>query len=222
MRHICVLVEGQTEEIVVRDVLGPEFGDDVWLTPVILKTSRPAGNTAGKGGVSAWRKIERDLRLLLRNPAYHRVTTLIDYYGLPGDAPGMDDIPAGTPHTRVEHVERAIHRALDDNPRFIPNLVLHETETWVFAAAKELGELLGRPDVADALRKQAERAGGPELVNGGKETAPSKRVLATYPGYRKTHDGPLAIAAYGLTALRRDCPRLDAWVVRLLGDDRAV
>lgn len=216
MRHICVLVEGQTEEIVVRDVLNPQLGDDVWLTPVILKTSRPAGGAAGKGGVSAWQKIERDLRLLLRNPSYHRVTTLIDYYGLPQGAPGMDDLPGGTPHTCVEHVERAIHRALDDNPRFIPNLVLHETETWVFAAANELGKLLGKPRVAVELRKQVERAGGPELVNGGRETAPSKRILALCPGYRKTHDGPRAIEAYGLAALRHDCPHLDAWVLRVL------
>ncbi|MFC3980579.1 DUF4276 family protein [Streptosporangium jomthongense] len=130
---------------------------------------------------------------VLRRPEPEALREWLDdysYYGLPRDTPGMDDLPSGTPHARVEHVERAIHRALDDDPRLVPNLVLHETETWVFAAAKELGELLGRPDVADALRKQAERAGGPELVNDGRETAPSKRILAAYPGYRKTHDGP--------------------------------
>ncbi|MER7211111.1 DUF4276 family protein [Streptosporangium sp. NPDC000239] len=72
------------------------------------------------------------------------------------------------------------------------------------------------------LRKQAERAGGPELVNDGRETAPSKRILAAYPGYRKTHDGPLAIADHGLAALRRDCPHLDAWVLRVLEGERTV
>jgi hypothetical protein len=216
VRKIYVLVEGQTEEIIVRDFLQPGFGNDVWLTPVILKTRRAAGGPPGRGGVSTWKKIEQDLRLLLRDPSFHCVTTLIDYYGLPNDSPGMSDRPHSSPHDRVTHVERAISTAMGNDPRLIPNLVLHETEAWVLAAAEELANLLGKPMIAKKLKAHVDRAGGPELVNEKPSTAPSKRILAAYPGYRKTHDGPNAVVAHGLDALRRTCPHLDLWVKRIL------
>ncbi|MEU4444777.1 DUF4276 family protein [Actinosynnema sp. NPDC050801] len=55
-------------------------------------------------------------------------------------------------------------------------------------------------------------AGGPELVNDGPATAPSKRLLDYCPGYVKTVDGPLAIQDLGLARLRAACPHLDAWL----------
>jgi hypothetical protein len=44
------------------------------------------------------------------------------------------------------------------------------------------------------------------------DTAPSKRLLRLYPRYRKTSDGPLAIAEIGIDAIRKDCPHADAWL----------
>jgi Domain of unknown function (DUF4276) len=62
-------------------------------------------------------------------------------------------------------------------------------------------------------------AGGPELVNDGPDTAPSKRILKAYPTYRKVVDGPDAIELLGLGALRTVCPHLDAWLKRLESAD---
>lgn len=56
----------------------------------------------------------------------------------------MADRPMSLPpRQRVEHVEQRMAEYLN-HPRIIPYLVLHETETWVFAAAEQLGELLRR------------------------------------------------------------------------------
>lgn len=215
MPGIHVLVEGQTEEVIVRDVLGPELQPALWLNPVILKTKRPAGGSSHKGGVGSWEKIERDLRLLLMDSSVAVVTTMLDYYGLPGDTPGMADRPSGSPYDRVVHVEQAVADRIADR-RFLPHLALHETEAWVLAAAEQLGELLGEPEVARTLRGQVRDADGPERVNDGHDTAPSKRILATYPAYRKTQDGPIAIACLGLAKLREACPHFDAWLTELV------
>jgi hypothetical protein len=52
---------------------------------------------------------------------------------------------------------------------------------------------------------------GPELVNDGVDTAPSKRILNAYPQYAKTIHGPLVIAEAGLDAIRSTCPHTDDW-----------
>jgi hypothetical protein len=215
MRQVHVLVEGATEERLVGQVLQPELSSrGAWLTPVALKTRRAAGRPHDKGGVSRWPKIAHDIKALLRNSAVDTVTTMLDLYGLPSDTPGLANAPTGDPYTRVRHVEDAMARAVDDR-RFLPFLALHETEAWVLAAAAELSELVTAPRPAADLTAQVTAAGGPELVNDGPDTAPSKRILKAYPSYRKVVDGPDAIELLGLDALRAACPHLDGWLKQL-------
>lgn len=94
VRHLYILCEGQTEEIVARDVLDSHFsGEDAYVTASILTTRRPAGGPAHRGGVSTWPKLERELRRLLHDSSTTVLTTLLDYYAFPPDAPGMADRP---------------------------------------------------------------------------------------------------------------------------------
>jgi hypothetical protein len=210
VRRLHLLVEGQTEETIIGDLIVPHFQALGWsVTTSILKTKRFAGEPANRGGVSRWAKVLTDLRLLLGN--FDVVTTVIDYYGCPSDTPGMADRPNGDPRLRVEHVEAAI-RAAVDHPDFLPHLVLHETEAWVLAAVDQLGAVLADPAGAAALKKMVDEAGGAELVNDGPTTAPSKRLRAQWPTYQKTLDGPLALAELGLAELRQRCPHLDGWL----------
>ena len=85
----------------------------------------------------------------------------------------------------------------------------------MFAAADQLGELAGQKTLAAKLHEDVSRAGGPELVNDGPSTAPSKRIHRYWPSYSKTLDGPMAIAELGLRTLRLRCPHLDQWLRRL-------
>lgn len=140
---------------------------------------------------------------------------MLDYYGLLADTPGMATRPDGSPHERVAHVERCLVDHFGDE-RFLPHLILHELETGVLAAADQLAELYGDQRLAEKLRRGIELAGGPELVNDGPATAPSKRLLSHLPGYVKTLDGPLAIGELGVAQLRGACPHADAWFARLL------
>ncbi|MFF9483929.1 DUF4276 family protein [Streptomyces sp. NPDC014676] len=158
--------------------------------------------------------MEHDIRALLRNSAVDTVTTMLDLYGLPSDTPGLSDAPTGDAYARVGHVEQAMAQAIGDQ-RFLPFLVLHETEAWVLAAADELAELVAVPKPADVLRCHVTDAGGPELVNDGPDTAPSKRLLKAHPAYRKVVDGPDAIELLGLDPLRAVRPHLDTWLERL-------
>jgi hypothetical protein len=198
--------------MIASDVLEPHFtSPGTYVTWSVLTTKRPAGAAAFKGGVSRWQKLERELRLLLRDNSTTVLTTLLDYYAFPPEAPGMMDRPHGSPYDRVRHVESALAKALNDS-RFVPHLVLHETETWVLADCRYLGEVMGDPGPAARLERVVHLESGPELVNDGMDTAPSKRIMSAYPQYVKTIDGPLVIAEAGLDAIRRTCPHADDWL----------
>jgi hypothetical protein len=112
------------------------------------------------------------------------------------------------------HVEQALTKHFDDG-RFVPHLVLHEIETWAFAASEQLGWLFDDDGVSARLRTDVAAAGGPEGINDHPDTAPSKRLARYCAGYVKTQDGPLAVADLGVEQLRGQCPHLDAWLRRL-------
>jgi hypothetical protein len=210
-------VEGQTEEAVVRDVLEPYLaarGGSVSTS--ILATKRPASGGKHRGGVSTWAKIRREVDLLLRDSSLDVLTTMIDYYGLPGDSPGMADRPAGDPYEQVAHVEGAIAAAVG-SPRLRPHLVLHETEAWVLAAGGLTAERFGKPQLGSRLGAIVESAGGPERVDDGPQTAPSKRLEQLFPTYDKVVDGPAIIAEAGIESVLAQCPHAREWLESLTG-----
>jgi hypothetical protein len=215
VRRLHVLVEGQTEEVIARDLITPAFsGNESYVTFSICPTSRPAGGPAFKGGISTWAKLQPVLRQLLRDSSITVLTTLIDYYGFPKDGPGMRDRPPGRPRERVEHVEKALAAAVGDD-RFLPFLALHEIEAWVLADCTQLGDFMGDDRPATGLQRLVIQAGGPEQVNDGVDTAPSKRILSVYPRYLKRVDGPRVITAAGLPTIRKACPHTDEWLSAL-------
>jgi hypothetical protein len=213
MRKLHILVEGPTEEVIVNNIIGPYLSSqNLYVTTSILETKPPAGGRpAHTGGVSSWTKILREIRLLLGDTSVTMLTTLIDYYGFPGDAPGMTDRPIGSPYARVEHVESALAGAVD-SVRFLPYLVLHEIEAWVLADCSRLADLLGNSSEAARLARVVATESSPEMVNDGTDTAPSKRIRRIYPMYIKTLYGPLVIADIGLGEIRRQCPHADRWL----------
>jgi hypothetical protein len=134
--RLHILVDGQTEATVVRDVLEPYLRTHHGIVTYSIVSTGP--RTTHRGGVTSWAKIERDIRALLGRTNLRVLTTLFDYYGFPKDAPGMGDRPSGKPRDRVRHVEQALRENVGDR-RFQPHLVLHELESWVFGAASQLG-----------------------------------------------------------------------------------
>lgn len=78
---------------------------DVYVTWSIFTTKRAAGGPSYRGGLSRWAKLALEIRLLLADSSIIVLTTMLDYYGLPTDVPGMATRPSGPPYDRVTHVE---------------------------------------------------------------------------------------------------------------------
>jgi hypothetical protein len=218
LRQIAIVVEGQTESAFVSEILAPYLqAFDVYVTPVIVKTSRLADGTTFKGGGMVWKHYENDIRRLLRATHLHRVSILVDFYAYPRNAPGVDCCDRRHQARKCTDLRiRAMADAIDD-PRFVPHVVLHEFETWVIAAALGTSHVLGDQSVAKQLQAEARSVDGDvELLNDSFETAPSKRVQNCWPDYDKVTDGIEVIREGGLVAVMERCPGLSEWVDRLL------
>lgn len=212
MKRVLALVEGQTEEAFIGKCVAPHLWPlDVHIDAKIVQTRRVRAGPNDKGGVSSWNQIARDLRLLLGDSNAVAVTTVLDYYGLPVDVPGMATRPLGTPHHKVRYVQTAIDAAIGDS-RMHSNLLLHEFEALLYSDPKKCGDYLSDQGLVAAMRAAIASCGAPELVNDDPLTAPSKRILSVHPAYSKTLDGPSLAEEIGLAGIRSACPHFDGWL----------
>ncbi len=211
-RTALVLVEGQTEERFIKDVLAPEFHPlDFFFEPRLLITKRVKRGTSFKGGVTTYGKFRNDVVRLLKEANGRLVTTVIDYYGLPADFPGMASRPQSTPLDRVLHVEQKVHHDLGKPRDFLPFFALHEFESWLFSSRDELPRTLTQLQKQTAFAAIRDSFPDPEQINEGPQTAPSKRIAQLFPGYRKVLHGPVVAKRIGVEAISAECPHFDAW-----------
>jgi Domain of unknown function (DUF4276) len=211
VKRIHVLCEGPTEETFVRAVLAPAYSAQLWINPIVVTTKRLESGTKVTGGMSVWSKVESDIRKLLADSSAS-VTTMFDLFGLPKDCPGFVAASGQSAYNRAMSIQAAISNAVSSEPRFRPYLQVHEFEALVFAGPTIAGMRAGDSKVQQALELAVERAGGPELVNGDPNLAPSKRLSSVWPGYVKTLDGIGIVQEIGLDHLRRECPHFGEWL----------
>ncbi|MBN9681669.1 MULTISPECIES: DUF4276 family protein [unclassified Corallococcus] len=214
MKRVLILVEGQTEETFVREVLAPHLLRlGLALIPRLVVTKYVKEGGSFKGGVPQYALVQGDLRRLLGDTGATCVTSMLDYYGLPKDFPGLATRPQGDCYARVDHVERAFAEDIGHR-RFLPHLVLHEFEALLFTDPSQCSISFSTEEITklQVIRASAQ---SPEEINEHPDTAPSKRVLAVSPGYQKTLHGPLAVMSIGLPAIRAACPHFAQWLSKL-------
>ncbi|MDB5849367.1 MAG: hypothetical protein JWP29_3119 [Rhodoferax sp.] len=212
MSRLYLLVEGQTEEAFVNELLTPHCARlGLYLTPIIVTTS-----PGYKGGVVRYAKIKPQIERLCKQDEAAHVTTLFDLYALPSDFPGKASaaFPAAeTGRHRAQFIEAELAR--DINRRnFIANLLVHEFEALLFTQVDAFAQWTDDDRVLESLRA-TRRATAPEDINDSPHTAPSKRILAAMAGYQKTFHGLLIACDIGLDAIRRECPHFGAWLQKI-------
>ncbi|MGC9261035.1 MAG: DUF4276 family protein, partial [Phycisphaerae bacterium] len=123
MMRVNVVVEGQTEETFVKEVLAPALGyRRVYLTPRLL------GTPGHRGGNVNYARVKRDVTAFLKQDKQAYCTTLIDLYGLGSGFPGTAAVPSRPDHDEASRITEAVKRdiieTLGENwradKRFIP------------------------------------------------------------------------------------------------------
>jgi Domain of unknown function (DUF4276) len=216
-KRVLILVEGQTEERFVKDVLAPEFWNQaLYLEATILMTKRVKDGPNFKGGVTNYAKFRNDAMRLLNCSGGALVTTLLDYYGLPSDFPGMNTLQQyGTAVRRVDHLERSIADELGNPTNFLPFLALHEFEAWLFSSATELPRALTDVQKQNEFEAVRNSFATPEEINERPEYSPSKRITNLFPAYKKRLHGPTVAQRIGLAQIRKECPHFNSWISKL-------
>lgn len=213
MSRILILVEGATEEQFIIHVLAPYFEtQEKYLIPVVMATKRVPGLPHLKGGVSTYGKMKRNILHLCRDSNAICVTTMIDYYGIPHDFPGIETLPHGPAPEKVQHLETALARDIS-NTRFVPYLALHEFEALLFADPNSMCKLFARNDILDALYRIRSAFVSPEGINDTEP--PSKRIEALIGAYDKPYFGALIALEIGLERIRAECPHFNDWLTTL-------
>ena len=104
--------------------------------------------------------------------------------------------------------------------RFVlPYVQVHAFEGLLFSkpdAFKCVGDGWNQ-QVHEKLMDVRKEFPSPEDINGGQQSAPSKRILSIFsPGnYSKVVHGPLIAEVIGIDAMRRECPRFNAWIEKI-------
>ncbi len=211
MTRAYLLVEGQTEETFVRDLLTPHYARmELYLTPILVSTS-----PGHKGGLVSYAKVKPQIERLCKQDARAYVSTMFDLYRLPNDFPGQrsrqwSELRNGTDKARL--VENELARDINQR-NFIPYIQVHEYEALLFVAPQHFANWANAEAVCQLQAVRADHE--PEEINDHPDTAPSKRIRAAMPQYQKTLHGPLIACDIGLDALRAACPHFAQWLRRL-------
>lgn len=218
--RLIIVVEGQTEEAFVTDLLKPHFLTlGIYATPTIVGTPKRRGSAPLQKGGGDWNRWRRDLSRILGEQKGKdvRITTLFDLYGLPLQFPGLATHGAD-PDTnqRCDALQQALFDTFGDW-RLIPYIQRHEFEALVLASLPALEQLLDADEDLAGLEALTQETAGqaPEDINDGRTTAPSKRLIRHIPSYNKIVYGSLATFDTGLGALRTQCPRFNGWLTQL-------
>ncbi len=220
--RLNMIVEGRSEETFVRDVLTGHLSSmGVYPVARCVTTSRRRGRPF-RGGLDDYAKARRDIvRWLSEDQNVDvRFTTMFDLYRLPGEFPGHRDArKESDPYKRVAVLERSLGEDVGDR-RFIPYIQLHEFEALLFADIEKMARYYSGSEYANAiagLKDLAAQFKGPEWIDDGETTAPSKRIGHAIPEYlsAKRTAGPLVAGNIGLDTLKNRCPHFKEWLGRL-------
>ena len=215
MVRIKLFLEGQTEEDFVKQVLNPIFSPQgIYFFPILAGISAKQ-----RGGIVSYDKTKRELVRLCKQDKKAKVSTLIDYYGLPNEFPGIDDLKGKTIgnenlHKTIEELERKLEADIDQ-PNFIANYMIHEFEALLFCQPEKFSDCFGDDGNLELLLKAKNEFPTPEHINNSRITAPSKRILSVIPNYKKRLHGPRIAKAIGLDTMRQQCLHFHQWLEKI-------
>lgn len=214
MRGLYIIVEGQTEEEFVNEVLRPylyKFGI-IDIRAIKIQTS-----PGFKGGDVSYQRFKLNIKKLLAREQDIIVTSLIDYYKLNSDFPSYKDHLVI--NNKLEKITFLEDKILEDinHQRFIPYIQLHEFESLLFSDIAGFNYI---PNISAPSRILLNKAinlhPNPELLNDGEETAPSKRLKKLIPSYQKTFHGPIIASEISIEIMRNRCIRFNCWLELLI------
>lgn len=212
MKYLIIVVEGQTEQEFVNEVLSPYFAEHgiYKVSARLIRTSR-----TGKGGFVNFQHLQNDVNRILTKEQDAIVTTFFDFFRCPTNMPGYEETKLLDNHQEaVEILERRMYD-LFGNDRFVPYIQLHEFEALLFSSNDGFKAYWDDKQIEQVEKIIAEYP-NPEDINSRPEKAPSKRIIEIKSDYEKVAEGNLLALEIGIRAMLAQCPRFKSWIENLI------
>jgi hypothetical protein len=218
MIRLHIIVEGQTEETFVNEVLVGHLSNFNVFADAKLVAIRRKGAYFSHGSGLSYLKWKNDLLRMMKQDRGDNVwfTTMLDYYALPNDFPGFDACSRlPTPLQAVECLEQNFATDIG-HPRFRPYLQLHEFETLLFSDPASFATAYPGESASIArLQRIRDQFTSIEEIDNGPQTAPSQRILAELPRYEKVVAGSLIAMQIGLERMGVESLHFAKWIADL-------
>jgi len=222
--RLFILVEGETEETFVNEVLAPLLFAKGFQA-VSAKLMGNARLRSRRGGVRGWPQVRKEILRHLRTDEQVFLTMMVDYYGMPsgpekGNAwPGRHEARGLPSAKRGNHVESAlaadVQKDRRDTRRFIPFVVMHEFEALLFSDCATFAAAIGRSDLAGMFQAIRRAFNSPEEIDDSPSTHPSQRVVDLVPHYQKPIFGNITALEIGIEPILAECPHFRTWLRHL-------
>lgn len=209
-KRLVFIVEGDCERILVEKQIIPflyGFPESKGWAFEARKVSTNRKLNA-KGGIISFEYLQNEIQ---RTSAQHSpwITTFIDYFRLPNDFPGYSKNSSEIPG-----IESALREAVNYSG-FIPYIQKHEFETLLFADISLFKYLCVNEKEFRQIERIAQAYPQIEDINGGAETAPSKRLNSIFP-YHKTLVSNLLMDEIRMDILMERSPHFKEWITLLI------
>ena len=217
MKRLIIVVEGQTEEEFVKEILAPYLlKQQIFsVTPIKIATSKTA-----KGGFVNFIHLKNDASKYLKENGTI-VSMFVDFFRLPNSVPNYNSCINGNilADDKINCLEIAISNEIN-HPNFVPYIQKHEFESLLFSGNEGFSVLYEEKIYSQTLQIINEHP-NPEDINSSPHTAPSKRIIKILPNYEKVVDGNLIALELGIDRILEKCPRFKNWVDTLINKLKA-
>ena len=216
-----IVVEGQTEERFVKEVLYHHLlSFNIYAYPLLISAGEKKGRKY-KGGVISYKQVKNDISKRIRQFKNHPdvyFSTMIDLFGLDKlheKFPFYDEA-----RSRIDKYEQVLF--LEDKFRedvnhpfglFIPYIQLHEFEALLFSQTEKFKSQFRDCDKITRLKEVSENFTNPEMIDD--ENPPSYRIKVIFPYYEKVRHGVIIAKEIGLKIIRDKCPHFNEWINKL-------
>lgn len=211
MKRVVFIVEGDTEISFIQRCVIPYLYNKKFSNSMNAQKMLTNRKLNKKGGNVGFEYLKNDICRIAATKNV-LITTLLDFFRLPNDYPQYT-----TDSHRLSDIENAISEKVSDvidHSCFLPYIQRHEIESLMYTNMDGFNIVVDDDKSLKELQQIINQYPNPEDINGGRETAPSKRLMKIFP-YDKTNDGEMILDALEIDDIRAKCPRFDAWMNQL-------
>lgn len=226
MIYLYIIVEGQTEEKFVKEILTPYFAtQNIFISVERVITGKDRLGKACKGGGNSYRlwknHIEKRIKQYSRQNNYY-FSTMVDLYALPSDFPQVNEAKRyySDKYMYVSVLEEAFYNDIGKT-NFLPYIQLHEFETMLFCNVDAIvDEFFDLEDnrLQDTILNDISSYDNIELINDSQDTAPSKRLdKYTNGAYceRKTTASINILKRIEILEIKNSCKHFNQWLDKI-------